>query len=64
MITEERLESMIVQLVLAINYEFDLTAKQKKYIKSISIKRSGQNFVVSFWYGKRFRTTPKVITTK
>ena len=64
MITEEKLSYMIDQLNLALNDELDHAQKLGKNIKSLQIKRAGFNWVLSFWYGDRFKVKAFVRKTK
>ena len=64
MITEDKFNYMMDKLNLVLNDEMDYAKKLKKNIQSLQIKRVGYNFIVSFWYGDRFKEKARVSRTK
>lgn len=64
MVLINQFDVMIKELNLTLNVELDLLQKKGKYLKSIQIKRVGDNFVISFWHGKRFNHKAIVRRTK
>lgn len=63
LILEYDFDIMLDQLNLVLNNEFDITAKDHKYIKSIVIKRKGKQFIISCWHDDRWKSKAKVIKT-